>query len=227
MQKRYRDWPVWEKIFFPAFLALMTALTIITKGSFVALAASILCFCGAYFNTKIRWDAYAFNAAGAILYGIIALTSRNFGEMVLAFCYNLPSYSWALVKWKRSGEAKGGQLEFFHLARKTLLLICACCAGAAVVYSIVLMRVGSANAVLNAVGTCSCVVAVMLASRRYMEQWLFWTIYNASLVIIWMPTSAAALANIALEITSIGYLILSTYGWIQWRAMERVQKAKG
>ncbi len=224
MQKRYRDWPLWEKIFFPCFLALMTAMTILTKGSYLALSASILCFCGAYFNTKIRWDAYAFNAVGAVLYGIIALTSRNYSEMALAFLYNTPSYVWALLKWRKNGEPKGGEMEFFHMEKKKLWLTGALCVAAAAVYSVVLWKIGSESPVFNAIATCSCVVAILMASRRYMEQWLFWTFYNLALVIIWMPTGAASLANISLELTSIGYLVLSTNGWIQWHKMEKAHQ---
>lgn len=180
IQKRYPDWPFWEKVFYPCFLLLMTGMTVYTKGSVPALIASLLCFTGATLNTKARWDAYVYNAAGALIYGAIALSSRNYGEAVLAFFYNAPCYVWAIVKWARVKDAQEATSGICEVGKRKLITLSLLCTVGALVYGLLLRKVGSHNPFANAIATGACVGAIYLASNRCIEQWAFWTVFKIS-----------------------------------------------
>ena len=199
--------------------------TIIFDTGLPALAAALFSITGGVLNMRASRLCYPFYIVTVIIYGTIAFSQRFYGEVVLNLVYNLPLYIIAVIVWIKNYD-KNSAGNISKLSLKQLVIILTGSAVVTAVYGWALTRAGSALPYLNSFATCMAASASYLTSRRIREQWWFWMIYNASLIVMWATTLTVSTEQLALFLHYLLYAPVNVIGLIRWTRIYKLQEEK-
>ena len=158
----------------------------------------------------------------ALLYGIISLHFRYYGETITYLGMSAPSAVWALAVWlKNPYSAHQVKVASMSLKKWLLLFI-----GTAVVTYImwhVLAFFNTANLTVSTISVITSFMASMLTMLRSPYYALFYTANDIVLIILWVLASVKDIAYVPMVLCFVIFLINDLYGFINWRRMLKRQ----
>lgn len=161
-------------------------------------------FLASCLNIKTKRIAFVFYFIYAFIYGIVSLILNNYGEGVLNIVYALPLYLYTIYKlyFKKNKETI---TKINHLKVRMYILCVFIIIIVTIGYGFILKALKSNYPFLNALATSTCIIASFLASKRYLDQWVFYMLYALSLIVLWL------LNYLNYQSSGILYLILNIF----------------
>ena len=189
------------------------------------LAATISGVLASVLNVKKFRFTFIFYSLYALLYGASALSRNQYGEGVLNLAYNLPLYLFTIYKLYISPKKEEGEFKINSMPNKVLIIVLSSIPLVTLGYGFLLKELNSSYPFINAFATSLALIATFSASRRYKEQWIFWSIYSIILSILWLM-NYILLNNggILYLVLNIIYLVVNIYGMTNWYIEYRNQK---
>lgn len=221
--------------FFSAFILIGMAVAVVASSALrfsdpdVSRALLILSAFGALMGVVstvlsangIIWT-FLFGLVDVVIYSfnLSQQTPLPISTLLLHVCYFIPMEFIGFFKWRKRGASGKSQVRARHLDGKgwrlSALLFVAVFALSFALSYFTSGRGGSGESAamskvaLDAVMTTSNIVALVLMSMAYMEQWYLWTLVNISSVIFWTIT----LVNQPNEAASVVYLVKYVFYFI-------------
>ena len=186
---------------------------------FIAAVAGILCVVLAAKGNI--WN-FLFGVVQVTLYAYISFKSTAYGNAAVNALYYLPMQFIGLWQWRHRGASSAEAIKARRLSLKATVLIVVGCAAMTAVLFFVLRHFGAKQPFNDAFTTVLCVVAQVLMTLAFVEQWYLWIVFNVFTVIMWIIFVTQGVAHsVPMLVMYVFYLINSVNGLISWRKMSR------
>ena len=162
--------------------------------------------------------------ASAALFGVVFYQSSLMANMWLQVIFYLPMQVIGWLVWLRGGPQKNDDLPVSRLKLSGNLLWLAATVGLTVMlYAYLRIRVQySQQPLMDAVTTAISVIAQILMTRKYQENWIYWTLVNCLYAFYLLPGQK-------LSFSTFCYLVLLVFaikGWFDWERIWKQQKVQ-
>ncbi|MGL4993011.1 MAG: nicotinamide riboside transporter PnuC [Bacteroidales bacterium] len=184
--------------------------------------SGILCVLLAAKGNILNFVVGAFNAT---LYTIVAAKSSFWGEVMLNMGFYLPMqfvgyYFWSKHLNKKHEEE--GLVKSRYLTPIQRLLLVVGSAFVIVAYSYLLGWIKGSAPMLDSASSVLSVIAMLLAIRAYVEQWVLWIVVNLLTVVLWVTSYKNGGEHSFIMVAMWGaYFINSIYGYFNWRRLTK------
>lgn len=201
-------------------ILLIFVLACIYKSGIFELISTLLGLVAVSLNSKKKTQCFFFYVFYVLIYGIVSIINKQYGEGILNLCYNLPLYLITLYHlYIKRSEKKVDNIV--NLSRNQWLYIVFFIPLVTLVYGYVLLLIKSNNPFFNALATAFSLVAAFLASKFVKQQWLFWICYSLVLTYIWLVNFLESQTGVLYLVLNIIYIILNINGYITWNKLEK------
>ena len=160
---------------------------------------------------------FVFGIVNVILYAIIALQAKYYGEVMLNTLYYLPCSVLGLFVWSRHTADDTGDVVKETMSLKASLVTYPLTALAVFVYGFILQSLGGSLPYVDSASTVLSVVAQILCQKRYAEQWIMWIIVDAVTVVMWAVNLGTPDGSVAMLLMWIVYLVNAIIMYLNWR----------
>lgn len=173
-------------------------------------------------SAKGKISQYFFGSLKIILYAYVAYIAGLYSEVALNALIYLPLNIMGFFMWRKASKSaetsvQGEDVTFRRLRVKSMLIIASSALVASVLYFLVLNALGSQAAFVGAFSTVAALTGQVLMMKRYVEQWIVWIVVNVCTISMWVMSALHAEPNWSMIILWSAYLIMSIYGYINWR----------
>lgn len=193
----------------PAFSAFGTPVTWLEVVAFVLSLWMVGC------NMRVHWAGWPLAIASSLLYALLFLASRLYGEASLQVFFAVVA-GWGWWQWVRGHDAQGHDLVVHRLSPRLRTRVAAATLLAWPVLGLLLRRYTDSDVPwLDGLSTAGSITGQFLLGRKFLENWAVWLAVNVF--------SVALFTVKGLWLTVILYAIfavLSVAGWRAWRALE-------
>lgn len=230
LKKLFNVFRIYEWIFVIISFLLLIILGIVFKANALEIISVLLGLLSATLNGKRKKYAFFFYSVFVILYGTMAFINKQYGEGILNLCINLPLYLYTLYKFylkdrkNDNSEEKNKEFKISGINKYLIIGIVIFIPLVTGLYGYVLSIFSSKLPYLNALATAFAIVAVVLASKPSIYQWIFWILYSVVLTIIWSLNyfidNSGGLLYLALNLI---YIIVNIYCFVQWIFIKKKQ----
>lgn len=174
-------------------------------------AAVVLGFLSVWLTVREDWRCWPVGLASVLMFAVVFRDARLYGAALLQLVYaGTQLYGW--WAWRHGGE-QGGALPVTRTPRRLLAGLLAAGAVAAVALAAALGRfTDAALPITDAATTSFSLVAQVLLTRKWIENWLLWIAVDAVYVVMYLSQSLVPTAALY-----AAFLVLAILGWRAWR----------
>ena len=210
--------------------------------SIIGLVSALSGVLASIFQVRGRAAYYLWFLLNTVTYGIICLHEKLYGQFIQNIIILLPLEVAGFIAWsKHINGSKENKLTIRRFTKKNwvvaiVLAIIAWVAYAAFlkylpnIFSSLLGMNISADPQfkLDALTSVMTIFAVYITSKRYIEQWYFWLVANAGIIIFIksiIESGVFSMSDLSGAIVLGQYGVISIYGLYHWMKMYKEQKA--
>ena len=162
----------------------------------------------------------------ATAYGVISYSFAYYGEMITYLGMSLPMSVWAFIAWFRNPYGKGHATvkvsevrgrEWWFLALLTLIVT--------VAFYLILGALDTPNLIPSTFSVATSFAACYLTARRSPYFALAYAANDVVLVVLWTLATVEDLSYLSVTVCFAIFLVNDTYGFLNWRRMEKKQKS--
>ena len=209
-------WKPFDVIWLVFATAVILGLSIYWKDSPVSLWAAVTGVCCVILTGKGKRSSFIFGLVNTILYAIVALWAKYYGEVMLNLIYYLPMNFVGFIAWKKYMNDDTGEVIKERLSLSKSIVVYAITAVSIVIYGFILKRMGGILPYVDSMSTVVSVVAQILSIKRLTEQWVLWIVVDIVTVFMWAVDFMKGGESIStLAMWSI-YLINAFIMFIRW-----------
>ena len=181
----FDDWNSWDKSWTVLFTVTILVLSFMWQESWVATVASLTGIWCVVLVAKGKTLNYYFGIVNVLLYAYVAYNRQYFGEVQLNLIYYLPMQFIGLYFWKRN-EVDGSGTVVIKLMSNILRFSCIGVSFLVILlYGKWLTYIGGALPYFDSTSTCLSIIACILMTFRYAEQWILWIIVDIVSIYMW------------------------------------------
>ena len=209
-------WKPFDVIWLVFATAVILGLSIYWKDSPVSLWAAVTGVCCVILTGKGKRSSFIFGLVNTILYAIVALWAKYYGEVMLNLIYYLPMNFVGFIAWKKYMNDDTGEVIKERLSLSKSIVVYAITAVSIVIYGFILKRMGGNLPYVDSMSTVVSVVAQVLSIKRLTEQWVLWIVVDIVTVFMWAVDFMKGGESIStLAMWSI-YLINAFIMFVRW-----------
>ena len=159
----------------------------------------------------------------AVLYGIISLRVRYYGEMITYLGMTAPMALLALVTWLRNPYRDSQEVAVYRMsARETALMLALTVLTTAAFYFI-LRAMGNAALAVSTLSITTSFLASYLTALRSPYYALCYAANDLVLIVLWVISSLADPSGVPMVGCFAMFFLNDMYGFVNWRRMARRQ----
>jgi nicotinamide mononucleotide transporter len=179
--------------------------------SVVEVAAVVLGFLSVWLTVRQDWRCWPVGLVSVLAFAVLFWRARLYGAATLQLIYaGTQLYGW--WAWRHGGEG-GDPLVVGRTPRRLLFALLGVGAAATAVLATALGRFTDAALPLTDAATTSfSLVAQVLLTRKWIENWLLWIAVDAVYVVMYLSQSLHLTAALY-----IAFLVLAVLGWKGWK----------
>ncbi len=214
---------------FELYLWLLS-MTVIAVSSFfggqqglIATIASLLGVTALIFISKGMVAGQFFIIAFAILYGIVSLDVKYYGEAITYLGMSLPMAIVSTVSWIRHPHKDSERVEIAEMTTKKLILVLMTTAVVTIAFFFILKTLGNASLYIS---TLSITTSFMAASFTFLRSPYYAVAYAANdlvLIVLWIIACFKDISNLSMIFCFVMFFINDMYGFYNWKKMQKEQ----
>lgn len=159
----------------------------------------------------------------ALLYGIISLFFRYYGETFTYVGMTLPMAVVSLISWIKNPYKDSDVVKVAHLTLKKILLVCVTCVGVTFAFYFILKWLGTANLFFSTLSIATSWAAAMLTFLRSPYYAVAYALNDIVLIVLWVTAAATDLSCLPMVFCFVMFLANDIYGFYSWKKMQRMQ----
>ncbi len=160
----------------------------------------------------------------AVLYGIISLEYRYYGELITYMGMTAPMAVLATIQWLRNPYPDSSEVRVAPMTYRKALGLCVLTVAVSVVFYFILGALGNENLLISTLSVTTSFAAAALAALRSSYCSLGYACNDVVLIALWTMASVKDISYLSMVICFVVFLINDVYGYINWRRMERKQR---
>ncbi|MFR5875836.1 MAG: nicotinamide riboside transporter PnuC [Eubacterium sp.] len=214
-----REWVLW-----------ISSMTVIAASSLIAGSEGIL-------NTiasLVGVTALIFVAKGdalgqlitiifSVLYGIISVKFKYYGETITYLCMSAPAAFVSLIVWIKNPYKDSNEVKVDKLTKSKLVLTVAVSFVASIVFYFILKTLGNANLIVSTVSIFTSAFACMLLILRSPYYAVAYASNDIVLIILWILATMDNIKYLPMILCFTMFLANDLYGFYNWQKMKNRQ----
>lgn len=226
LKSYFSNWSLYEKLWLTAATLVILIASIMTwdvtnqLASGVALVSSITGIWCVVLVAKGHISNFIFGLINVIAYAYSAYLWKIYGDFMLNAFYFLPMQFYGWYIWTKPGYRKDNDnIVMKSLSTKSKLIWSGITLVATVGYGFVLRALGGLTPFFDSMSTVFSVIAAILMTYAFLEQWVLWIIVDVVTVIIWANVVFNEGGTFALGILLmwVAFLINAVFGYFNWK----------
>ena len=159
-----------------------------------------------------------------ILYGIISLTFRYYGEMITYVGMSVPMSAFSFIAWIRNPyKGKVSEVAISRLRKKDVYGMLVLTFAVTVLFYFILKAFDTANLIPSTLSVATSFLAVLLTYKRSPYYALAYAANDVVLIVLWILAAMTDISYLSVIICFITFLVNDIYGFINWRQMQKKQ----
>ncbi|MCF9046464.1 nicotinamide riboside transporter PnuC [Acinetobacter nectaris] len=210
----FQGWTTFEKTWLIVFTIIQLILFFWWQQTAIDLICALTNMLCVVLVAKGRMENFFFGIIATALYAYISYNNKIFGEAMLSGLFYLPMqfiglFFWLKHKNKQSEEQIDIQVK--NLSVKGWILMLTVVLACSFAYAEFLSYLNAQQVHLDSFTVVICIIAQILMTMRYSEQWFLWISSNILGIIIWINAG-----NYAMVMMTCASLFNALYGWYHW-----------
>ncbi len=204
---------------------IVLSFLIFDRVNYLTLVASIVGVTSLIFNAKGNAFGQVLMILFSILYSIISLRFKYYGEMFTYLMMTAPMSLFALIlSWiKNPYNGNKSQVKVNKIGKKELIVATILTFSVTFVFYFILRYFDTANLFPSTVSVATSFIAVYLTYKRSSYFALGYAANDLVLIILWTLASIANMTYISVVVCFVAFFVNDVYGFISWKKMEKVQ----
>ncbi len=222
------DLTLFEKILWAVSVTVITVSSLLSSGAdIMSVAASLIGVTALIFLARGHYLGQILSIAFAVLYGIVSIKCRYYGEAVTYLCMTAPSAAIALIEWLKHPYKKSEEVEIASVSKKQILIMLPLALIITVVFYFILKALGNANLYISTLSITTSFVASYFAACRSEYYALAYSFNDVVLIALWIIASVKNISLLPMVACFVMFLANDIYGFFSWKRMKRMQQGKG
>ena len=226
----FKEWTWFERIWLMVFTAINVYLYVKWDSGFIGLVSAMTGMMCVVLVAKGKISNFLFGVINTATYAYISYGYGLYGESMLNALFYLPTQFIGLWMWQRHrsvNKVRDEDIEIKRLSVKGWAIVVASVVVGAYAYMHVLMALDAQQVRIDSVAVVMSVVAQILLTLRYAEQWVLWILVNLLSIVLWVVTlSQSGGSDYTMPVMWTAFLINSIYGWINWLKLQQGKAAQ-
>lgn len=161
--------------------------------------------------------------AFAVLYGIVSIKFRYYGEAITYLGMSAPIALGSIVSWIRHPYGKTSQVEVHAITWRHVLGISAACVGVTVAFYFILDTLGTQNLIFSTLSVTTSFFAASLSFFRSPFYALAYCANDLVLIVLWILATVKSVSYLPMILCFVMFLINDVHGFLCWRKMQKSQ----
>jgi nicotinamide mononucleotide transporter len=223
----FKEWNLFEKSWLFIFTIVNIYLFFAFQDTVIGLIASLTGMLCVVLTARGKISNYYFGIVNVLLYAYIALQSKYYGEFILNALYFLPMSILGIYLWsKHKDKSKSDSVLVKKINLKEFFLWVLISVVGTIIYGLFLKKLGGTLPFIDASSTVLSITGMILTVKRETAQWPLWIVEDVIEVGMWLYIFLTTKENISLVIMWLAYLVNATYGYFNWKKLEKNQNGK-
>jgi nicotinamide mononucleotide transporter len=220
----FKEWTWFERIWLLLFSIVNVFLYLKWDSGLIGLVSAMSGMLCVVLVAKGKISNFVFGIVNTATYAYISYGYGLYGESMLNALFYLPTQFIGLWMWQRHrsvNKVRDEDIEIKRLNVKGWAIVIASVVVGAYAYMHVLMALDAQQVRIDSVAVVMSVVAQILLTLRYAEQWVLWILVNLLSIVLWVVTlSQSGGSDYTMPVMWTAFLINSIYGWINWLKLQ-------
>jgi nicotinamide mononucleotide transporter PnuC len=161
----------------------------------------------------------------SVLYGMISLSFKYYGEMMTYVFMTLPMAVLSLISWlKHPYKGNKSLVEVNTVTKKDVVIMAILTAIVTCLFYFTLKYFNTANLLPSTLSVTTSFMAVFLTYKRSPYFAIFYAMNDAVLIVLWTLATMEDISYISVVVCFVIVLFNDIYGFVSWRRMERKPK---
>lgn len=161
--------------------------------------------------------------AFCIIYGIVSLSERLYGEMITYFFMAFPMSVFSLVSWLKNPSKDDIIVKVNTLSAIEIFIMLGAGAIVTVIFYFILSAFNTVNVVMSTLSILTSFIPAYLTLRRSPYYALGYIFNDFVVISIWIVASIPTPSNWAFVACFTAFLLNDIYGFINWKKLEKSQ----
>ena len=226
----FKEWTWFERIWLLLFSIVNVFLYLKWDSGLIGLISAMSGMLCVVLVAKGKISNFVFGIGNTATYAYISYGYGLYGESMLNALFYLPTQFIGLWMWQRHrsvNKVRDEDIEIKRLSVKGWAIVVASVVVGAYAYMHVLMALDAQQVRIDSVAVVMSVVAQILLTLRYAEQWVLWILVNLLSIVLWVVTlSQSGGSDYTMSVMWTAFLINSIYGWINWLKLQQGKAAQ-
>lgn len=226
MKKIFKNWNWFEIIFLVVSLLTITTCFIFAKDkNILSFIASMLGIVSVIMVAKGLVVAPFFCIVSNILYAVLSLTQRFYGESIIYFCLMIPINIGTIITWLKHKNSKNSDVVQVNKLKKVeYLAVLGVALVSTVAFYFLLKAINTNELIVSTLSLIFSLVAAYLSFRRCKFYALAFLIDDVIQIVMWgLAINASGIAFLPTLICFALYLINDIYALFHWIREEKNQ----
>ena len=229
MKKSFKDciqyFTPFERVIWLCSVTLITVSSCFSKDFYpLSLIASILGVTSLIFIAKGNFVGQILIMIFSMLYGIISIRARYYGEMITYLFMSLPAALFACISWLKNPSKQGKhEVKIGTLSARKWLICVGLSMIATVVLYFVLRYFNTDNLIVSTISVTTSMFAATLLFFRSPYYALAYVANDLVLIVLWISASVHDFSYLPTVVCFTTFLFNDTYSFINWTRMKKRQ----
>lgn len=191
----------------------------------MTLSASIIGATSLILNAKGNPLGQLLMIVFSILYGLISLSFKYYGEMITYLGMTAPMALFALISWLRNPfNGRKSEVAVNSLKGAEIVIMMFLTTLVTIVFYFILNAFNTSNIIPSTLSVTTSFIAVYLTFRRSPYFPLAYAANDIVLIILWILASATDTSYLSVVICFLMFLINDFYGFYNWQKIKKRQR---
>lgn len=211
-------------LFFFSLFTVIFSFIIFKNNNYLTLIASSIGVTSLILNAKGNPFGQILMIIFSIIYGIISLSFKYYGEMITYIGMTLPMSIFSLISWlKNPYKGKKYEVKLNTILKKEIILMFVLTLVITIIFYFILKYFNTANIVFSTISISTSFIAAYLTFKRCPYYSLAYAINDIILIILWTLATIENISYTSLIICFVIFLINDLYGFINLKRMKEKQ----
>ncbi len=226
----FKEWTWFERIWLLLFSIVNVFLYLKWDSGLIGLISAMSGMLCVVLVAKGKISNFVFGIVNTATYAYISYGYGLYGESMLNALFYLPTQFIGLWMWQRHrsvNKVRDEDIKIKRLSVKGWAIVIASVVVGAYAYMHVLMALDAQQVRIDSVAVVMSVVAQILLTLRYAEQWVLWILVNLLSIVLWVVTlSQSGGSDYTMPVMWTAFLINSIYGGINGLKLQQGKAAQ-
>ena len=219
---------IFEKLLWAFSAAGVTVLfLLVPQKNPLTLIATITGVTSLLFTAKGHVSGQVLTLVFCVLYAIVSLSFKYYGEAITYLCMTFPSNLVSVVVWLKNPSQNGKtEVKISHLTPKKFAFAAFLTAAATFVFYFVLRALKTANLGISTVSIATSMISSVFTIMRLPYYALGYAANDIVLIVMWILASMENPVYVPMVFNFAIFLANDLYGFASWKKMRREQEAE-